>query len=152
MSWMPGVASSSSVRIGRRVFVTNCWPGRGKSRSTWTRVCCAEWNSVGSSATNAHVSATCPPSRSITRKRRPASTLLRPFHPAYGVDVVEALSLVDYGDLPVAPGDTEGTYRRVEAGLAPLVEAGVFPLVLGGDHAITLAELRALAPAYGRLA
>jgi agmatinase len=83
---------------------------------------------------------------------RSASVLLRPYHPALDVDVLEALSVVDYGDLPVAPGDTEGTYRRIEAGLAPLVEAGVFPLVLGGDHSITLAELRALARRHGPLA
>jgi agmatinase len=83
---------------------------------------------------------------------RSASVLLRPFHAGFGIDLVETLSTVDYGDLPVAPGDTEGTYRRVEEGLAPLVAAGVFPLALGGDHSITLAELRALAPAHGPLA
>jgi agmatinase len=83
---------------------------------------------------------------------RSASVLLRPYHPALGVEVLEAVSVVDFGDLPVAPGDTEGTYRRIEAGLAPLVEAGVFPLVLGGDHSITLAELRALAGHYGPMA
>jgi agmatinase len=83
---------------------------------------------------------------------RSASALLRPYHPGLDVDVLEALSVADYGDLPIAPGDTEGTYRRVEAGLAPLVAAGVFPLVLGGDHSITLAELRALAARHGPLA
>ena len=83
---------------------------------------------------------------------RSASVLLRPYHPALEIDVLEAVSVVDYGDLPVAPGDTEGTYRRIEDGLAPLVEAGVFPLVLGGDHSITLAELRALARRHGPMA
>jgi agmatinase len=83
---------------------------------------------------------------------RSASALLRPYHPVLDVDVVEALSLVDYGDLPVAPGDTGGTYRRIEEGLAPLVDAGVFPLVLGGDHSITLPELRALARRHGPMA
>jgi agmatinase len=83
---------------------------------------------------------------------RSASALLRPYHPVLEVDVLDALSVVDYGDLPVAPGDTEGTYRRIESGLAPLVEAGVFPLVLGGDHSITLAELRALARRHGPMA
>jgi agmatinase len=80
---------------------------------------------------------------------RSASALLRPYHPTLGVNVVETISMVDYGDLAVAPGDTEGTYRRIESGLAPLVEAGVFTLVLGGDHSITLAELRALARRHG---
>lgn len=83
---------------------------------------------------------------------RSASSLLRPYNPGLGVNVVETLAVVDYGDLPVSPGDTERTYGQVEAGLAPLVEAGVFPLALGGDHSITLAELRALAKRHGPLA
>jgi agmatinase len=83
---------------------------------------------------------------------RSASALLRPYNPALDVNVVETLSIVDYGDLPVSPGDTERTYGQIEEGLAPLVEAGVFPLALGGDHSITLAELRVLAGKLGPLA
>jgi agmatinase len=83
---------------------------------------------------------------------RSASALLRPFHTGFGIDLVEAVATVDYGDLPIAPGDTEGTYRLVEEALAPVVDAGVFPLVMGGDHSITLAELRALARVHGPLA
>src|SRR5947207_7045467 len=83
---------------------------------------------------------------------RSASALLRPFHPVFGLDLVESLSIVDFGDLPVAPGDTEETFRRVEAAFAPLVEAGVFPLALGGDHSITLPELRILAKTHGPMA
>jgi agmatinase len=83
---------------------------------------------------------------------RSASALLRPYNPALDVNVVETLSIVDYGDLPVSPGDTERTYGQVEEGLAPLVDAGVFPLALGGDHSVTLAELRALARRHGPLA
>jgi agmatinase len=83
---------------------------------------------------------------------RSASALLRPFHSGFDTDLCETLSIVDYGDLPVAPGDTEGTYRRVEEALAPVVEAGAFPLALGGDHSITLAELRVIAGRHGPLA
>ncbi len=83
---------------------------------------------------------------------RSASALLRPYNPALEVNVVETLSIADYGDLPVSPGDTERTYRQVEEGLAPLVDASVFPLALGGDHSVTLAELRALARRLGPLA
>jgi agmatinase len=82
---------------------------------------------------------------------RSASALIRPFNPALGVNVVDALSLVDYGDVPVSPGDTERTYAQIEEALAPVVDAGIFPLALGGDHSITLAELRALARRYGPL-
>jgi len=83
---------------------------------------------------------------------RSASALLRPYNPALEVNVVETLSIVDYGDVAVSPGDTERTYGQVEAALAPLVDAGVFPLALGGDHSVTLAELRALARRHGPLA
>lgn len=83
---------------------------------------------------------------------RAVSSLLRPYHAGHDVDIFEVVSGVDYGDLPVVPGNIERTYERIEAGLAPLVEAGVFPLVLGGDHSITLAELRALARRHGPLA
>jgi agmatinase len=83
---------------------------------------------------------------------RSASSLIRPFHPAFGIDVVDALNTIDYGDVPIAPGDTPGSLERIEAGLAPLVHAGVFTLGLGGDHTITLAELRAHAKRHGPLA
>ena len=83
---------------------------------------------------------------------RSASALLRPYNPALDVDVVEALSIVDYGDVPVSPGDTERTYAQIEEALTLLVEAGVFPLALGGDHSVTLAELRVLARKHGPLA
>src|SRR5207244_11126397 len=72
---------------------------------------------------------------------RSASALIRPYHPVLEVDVVESLSIVDYGDVPVSPGDTERTYGQVEEALVPLLEAGVFPVALGGDPSITLAEL-----------
>ena len=83
---------------------------------------------------------------------RSASALIRPYNPALAVNVVDSLSLVDYGDVPVSPGDTERTYAQIEEALAPIVDAGVFPAALGGDHSITLAELRALARRYGPLA
>src|SRR5437773_1218540 len=83
---------------------------------------------------------------------RSASALMRPYNPALDVDVVDALSIVDYGDVPVSPGDTERTYAQIEEALAPLVDAGAFVAALGGDHSITLAELRALAREHGPLA
>ena len=83
---------------------------------------------------------------------RSASSLLRPYNPALAVNVVDALSIVDYGDLPVSPGDTERTYAQVEEALAPIVDAGAFavgarrrPL----DHARRAARARAQARADG---
>src|SRR3954449_254591 len=65
---------------------------------------------------------------------RSASALLRPYNPVLDVNVVDALSLVDYGDLPVSPGDTGRTYGQVEEALRPIIDANAFPLALGGDH------------------
>ncbi len=83
---------------------------------------------------------------------RSASALIRPYNPGLDVNLVESVSLVDHGDVPVSPGDIERTYAQVEEALLPIVEAGVFPAALGGDHSITLAELRALARRHGPLA
>ncbi len=83
---------------------------------------------------------------------RSASVLLRPYNPELRVDVVERLSMVDFGDAPTVPGYHLETLARVEAFLRPVHEAGVVPLCLGGDHSIVLAELRAAAAVHGPLA
>ena len=83
---------------------------------------------------------------------RSASVLLRPYNPRLKVDVVERLSMVDYGDAPTVPGYHVETLGRIEEFIRPVHEAGVVPLVLGGDHSIVLAELRAAAAVHGPLA
>ena len=83
---------------------------------------------------------------------RSASVLLRPYNPQLDVDVIERLSMVDYGDAPTVPGYVVESLERVEAALRPIHEAGVIPMVLGGDHSIVLAELRAAAAVHGPLA
>ena len=83
---------------------------------------------------------------------RSASVLLRPYNPLLGVDVVESLSMVDYGDAPTVPGHHEETLPRIEEFLGPVHAAGVVPLAMGGDHSMVLAELRAAARVHGPLA
>ena len=83
---------------------------------------------------------------------RGASALLRPYNPHLAVDVVERLSMVDYGDSPTVPGYHEQTLERIEAFLRPVHEAGVTPICLGGDHSMVLGELRAAAAVHGPLA
>jgi agmatinase len=80
---------------------------------------------------------------------RSASSLLRPYHPALGVDVFATLSLVDGGDLRVTPGNALKTTEQIDLGLRPLLEAGIVPLILGGDHSIVLGELRAQHAVHG---
>jgi agmatinase len=83
---------------------------------------------------------------------RSASVMLRNYNPMLGVDVVDRLSLVDYGDVPTVPGATAESLERSAAALGDVVRAGVTTLCLGGDHTVLLAELRALAPVHGPLA
>ena len=74
---------------------------------------------------------------------RAASVMLRPYNPHLAINPFALLSCVDAGDVAIVPGATERSYARIEAALTPLVAAGVVPLLLGGDHACTLAHLRA---------
>jgi agmatinase len=83
---------------------------------------------------------------------RSASVMLRNYNPLLRVDVVEQLSLVDYGDVPTVPGSTADSLERSQVALEEVVGAGVTTLCLGGDHTILLAELRALAAVHGTLA
>ena len=83
---------------------------------------------------------------------RSASVLLRPYNARLKVDVVEKLSMVDYGDSPTIPGYHVETLGKIETFLRPVHEAGVVPLALGGDHSMVLAELRAAAAVHGPLA
>jgi agmatinase len=83
---------------------------------------------------------------------RAGSSLIRPYHPALGLDVFEAVSVVDWGDIEITPGNAERTLEQIASGLGALIERGVVPLVLGGDHSIALGELRAHAATSGPLA
>jgi agmatinase len=83
---------------------------------------------------------------------RSVSVTLRNYNPLLGVDVVERLSLVDYGDVPTVPGSTTDSLARSAAALEEIARAGVTTVCLGGDHTVLLAELRALAAVHGPLA
>jgi agmatinase len=82
---------------------------------------------------------------------RSASGMIRTYNPVQRVQVFGALSCIDYGDAPTAPGYIEDTLRRIQEFVAPLAAAGVVGLGMGGDHSVTLAELRALAAVHGPL-
>jgi agmatinase len=87
------------------------------------------------------------------RAIREGSLTLRPFYnPAQRVSVFERLSVVDLGDVPVAPMFTERSYERMRETLSRVHEAGAVPIGLGGDHGVLLPELRAAAGRHGPLA
>src|SRR5207253_6812613 len=64
---------------------------------------------------------------------RSASVLLRPYNARLKVDVVERLSMVDYGDSPTIPGYHVETLGKIEEFLRPVYDGGVAPVCLGGD-------------------
>jgi agmatinase len=77
--------------------------------------------------------------------------MIRAYNPVQRTQVFGALSTIDYGDSPTAPGYIEATLERIQEFVQPVVEAGVMPIAIGGDHSVTLAELRALAAVHGQL-
>lgn len=83
---------------------------------------------------------------------RSASVMLRNYNPLLDVNVVDRLSIVDYGDVPTVPGSTHDSIERSAAALRGITRSGVKTLCLGGDHTVLLAELRALAKVHGPLA
>jgi len=84
---------------------------------------------------------------------REGSLSLAPhYNPAQRVAVFEALSVVDYGDAPVATGFADRSQDRMAEHLGTVHAAGVAPIGLGGDHSVLIAELRAAAQQHGALA
>jgi len=82
---------------------------------------------------------------------RSASGMIRTYNPVQRVQVFGALSTIDYGDSPTAPGYIEETLKRVEEFTRPIAESDAIGIGIGGDHSIALAELRALAAVHGPL-
>lgn len=80
---------------------------------------------------------------------RSASPLVRTYSYEHQIDLFEYVSGIDYGDVPIIPGDIHETYKQIETNITTLLEANVIPIVMGGDHSITLGELRAIAKKHG---
>jgi agmatinase len=70
-------------------------------------------------------------------------------HMTLGVDPLEALRVVDYGDAAATPADLARSHEALAARLRDILSAGAMPLVLGGDHSLSLPTLRVLAERFG---
>jgi agmatinase len=70
-------------------------------------------------------------------------------HMTLGVDPLEVLKVVDYGDVAAAPGDLARSHEALAVRLRQIIAAGAIPLVLGGDHSLSLPTLRVLAEEHG---
>ena len=65
------------------------------------------------------------------------------------IDAFAALSVIDYGDAPVLPGDPLASHAAIERTVGEVVDAGAIPVVLGGDHSIAEPDIRAVAARHG---
>ncbi|WDM02871.1 agmatinase [Alicyclobacillus cycloheptanicus] len=83
---------------------------------------------------------------------RRISSLLRPAHVHHQVRPADVLNIVDGGDVPVIPGNTQRSYDYITERIQAWVRQGAVPFTLGGDHAIALPELRAIAKEHGPVA
>jgi agmatinase/guanidinopropionase len=86
------------------------------------------------------------------RKIREASLLLWGFNAVLGIAPLDALEIVDYGDVEVIPVDISATMGAITTEVDTILGQGVTVVSLGGDHSITLPLLRAHADKFGPLA
>ena len=86
------------------------------------------------------------------RKIREASLILWGFNAVLGVAPVDALEIVDYGDVEVIPVDISASMQAITTEVSAILQQGVTVVSLGGDHSITLPLLRAHAAIFGPLA
>jgi agmatinase len=64
-----------------------------------------------------------------------------------GVDPFEVLTVVDYGDAEVVPGDQALSHAAIRRAVGEIAAAGVVPVILGGDHSIAHPDVAAVANA-----
>ena len=70
----------------------------------------------------------------------------------FGFDLLESLSVVDFGDCWIDPHHPETVARDIEAQASEILAAGARLLTLGGDHFVSWPLLRAHAERHGPIA
>ena len=68
------------------------------------------------------------------------------YNPERGIDLREALTMVDVGDVQVIPANIEKSFDQIALAIGYITERSVFPVVLGGDHSIGYPDIRGTAP------
>lgn len=71
-------------------------------------------------------------------------------HPVTRINPLAHLTIVDYGDVPIAHGAPEESFRRVRSVVAEIVQCGAIPVMLGGDHSVTWPHVQGLTQVHGK--
>jgi agmatinase len=72
------------------------------------------------------------------------------FNATTGVDLTQAYTMVDCGDVPVLPGNSGTTMDSAQKMLDEILTAGAIPVMMGGDHSITIAGVRSFRSRFKR--
>ncbi|MBB3601981.1 agmatinase [Mycolicibacterium sp. BK556] len=85
---------------------------------------------------------------------RQAARTLRPgYHVEFGVAPLEAMQIVDAGDVTITPFDIPEACTQIENGMRDIIGArGRRFVAIGGDHTVALPNLRALHAVHGPIA
>ncbi|SDO89492.1 agmatinase [Desulforhopalus singaporensis] len=75
---------------------------------------------------------------------RDESIILKPYCPITDVNIVENISVLDYGDIDTVPGYIDDSFTAIEEKMVEICGSGVIPVCMGGDHSISLPLLRGL--------
>ncbi|WP_240374133.1 agmatinase [Bacillus piscicola] len=81
---------------------------------------------------------------------REMSMLLRPANAYHKMNPFQRCSVIDYGDLPLLPGNIQESYSIISKAYKQFAENNIIPIGLGGDHSVALGELRGLKEHYGK--
>ncbi len=71
------------------------------------------------------------------------------FHLDFGIEIFDALEVVDFGDAHCPHGLVEVSHAAIRERVGAVASRRIFPVVLGGDHSITWPSASAVAEAYG---
>jgi agmatinase len=77
---------------------------------------------------------------------RRISALYTTYFYELGVDLLEAVSMVDLGDVFVIPGNLEKSFDQVSRAVSHVFASGCFPFLMGGDHSLGYPNVRGIAP------
>lgn len=77
---------------------------------------------------------------------RRISSLYTTYFYELGVDLLEAVSMVDLGDVFVIPANLEKSFDQVSRAVSHVFSSGCFPFLMGGDHSLGYPNVRGIAP------
>lgn len=81
-----------------------------------------------------------------------SASVNRPYNPDLRINIMQHLTGVDFGDIPVFNGEAFKTFDSVTVHVEGFLRKGMVPVILGGDHSMAFPELRAYRNVYGRVA